>query len=269
MPEIPDLVNVAAVLNRRLPGVRVESVELLQPIVVRVARADFAARLQGATFGVVGRRGKFLLFGLESGEVLVVNAMLVGRFQYVAPERKRPARTAFVLSLSDGCELRYVDQRLMGKVYLVAAEALDSVPQLGEMGPDVLDPTLTEDVFLERLRRYRGQVKNVLVNAKFVAGVGNAYVDEILFVAGVHPFTKVSALDEAQRRGLYRAVHAVLAWAIPIVAAEMGEQTDKKPRDFLRVHRKGGQPCPTCGTTISEVSPNRRVTSFCRRCQPA
>jgi formamidopyrimidine-DNA glycosylase len=267
VPEVPDLVSVAAVLNRHLPGLRVIGVDLLQPIVVRVAREEFQARLQGAVLGRVRRYGKFLLFALESGDVLVVNAMLVGRFQYVEPGKKRHARTGFALSLSDGRELRYVDQRLMGKVYLVAEEALDTVPQFGVMGPDVLDPGLTEDVFLERLKRYRGQVKNVLVNAQFVAGIGNAYVDEILFIAGVHPFTKVSTLDESRRRDLYRAIHAVMAWAIPIVAEEMGEQTDKKPRDFLRVHRKGGAPCPTCGTTISEVSPNRRVTSFCRRCQ--
>ena len=94
------------------------------------------------------------------------------------------------------------------------------------------------------MKPYRGQVKNVLVNAKFIAGIGNAYVDEILFVAGVHPFTEVSDLDEERRRGLYRAIHEVLDWAIPIVAEEMGENTDKKPRGFLCVHRKGGEPCP-------------------------
>ena len=268
MPEIPDLVNVARVFNRRLPGLRVEGVALPQPIVVRLARAEFERRLRGAVFGQVRRHGKFLLFSLETGDVLVVNAMLVGRFQYVDPSTKRRGRTCFVLSLSDGRELRYIDQRLMGKVYLVPGTALDTVPQLGEMGPDVLDPALTVDVFQDRLKRYRGQVKNVLVNAKFVAGIGNAYADEILFVAGVHPFTKVGALDEARRRALYGAIHEVLDWAIPIVAEEMGEETDKKPRDFLRVHRKGGAPCPTCGRPISEVSPNRRVTSFCRVCQP-
>jgi len=268
MPEIPDLENIRAVFNRRLSGLTIEQVELLQPIVVRVAREEFEGRLLGARFGQVRRLGKFLLFALETGDVLVVNAMLVGRFQHVEPGKKRHARTCFALTLSDGRELRYVDQRFMGKVYLVDAEALGTVPQLGEMGPDVLDPALTEDAFLERLRRYRGQVKNVLVNAKFIAGIGNAYMDEVLFVAGVHPFTKVSTLSEERRRGLYRAIHEVLDWAIPIVAEQMGDNTDKKPRDFLRVHRKGGEPCPSCGHPISEVSPRQRVTSFCRHCQP-
>ncbi len=268
MPEIPDLESIRAILNRDLAGATIESVEVLKPNVVRMAAADFQARLTGAAIDTIDRYGKFLLFRLSSGDVLALNAMLVGRLQHVEPSKKRAGRTCWSLSLSNGRELRYVDIRLMGKTYLVDESEIGTIPQFQDMGPDILDPALTEDAFLERLRKYRGQVKNVLTNAKFVAGIGNAYSDEILFVAGIHPFTKVKDLDEEQRRRLYWSIHEVFAWATPIVGAAMGDQTDKKPRDFLRVHRKGGEPCPTCGAVISEVSPNRRTTSFCRTCQP-
>ena len=269
MPEIPDLENVCAVLNRRLPGLTVAAVETPRPLVLRTPAAEFARRLRGATFKGVGRRGKFLLYRLAGDAVLAVNPMLVGRFQYVAPERKRPARTCFVLGLSNGRELRYVDERSMGKVYLVSEAELAALPQLAGMGPDALDPALTEEEFLRRLRRYRGAVKQVLVKAEFIAGIGNAYADEILFEAGIHPFTKVRDLGEEERRALQRAVPAVLRWAIAAVGEAMEEEIDRKPRAFLRVHRKGGQACPRCGTAISEISPQRRVTSFCRRCQPS
>ena len=101
------------------------------------------------------------MFSLDTGDVLVVNAMLAGRFQHVDPTagakaRKRPARMAFVLTLSDGTELRYVDDRFMGKVYLVAASDLDTVSEFAEMGPDAMDPALTEEVFLDRLRQRDG-----------------------------------------------------------------------------------------------------------------
>ena len=108
----------------------------------------------------------------------------------------------------------------------------------------------------------------MLTNAKFVAGIGNAYSDEILFLAGIHPFAKVKDLDEEQRRAIYHAIHEVMDWAMPIVAQEMAGCTDKKPRNFLRVHRKGGEPCLVCGSLISEISPRKRITSFCRTCQP-
>ena len=257
MPEIPDLENVRAILNRDLTGARVETVELLKPHIVRMPSAEFRERMTGVTFEQIDRYGKFLLFQLDSGDILALNAMLTGRLQHVEPAKKRAGRTCWLFGLSNGRELRYVDQRLMGKTYLVPADALQTVPQFEEMGPG-----------RARLKKYRGQVKNVLVNYKFIAGIGNAYSDEILFVDRLHPFAKVKDLDESQRRRLYQAIREVFDWATPIVAQEMGDQTGKKPRDFLRVHRKGDDPCPECGAPISEIAPNDRVTSFCRTCQP-
>jgi formamidopyrimidine-DNA glycosylase len=137
------------------------------------------------------------------------------------------------------------------------------------MGPDVLDPALTEDVYLARLKRHNGQIKSILVNHKFVAGVGNAYSDEILWEARVHPYRKRNQLSEAEQSALYHATRSVLEWAGEIVAQKMEESLDYQEwRDHLRVHRRGGQPCPRCGTTISEITAGQRITSFCRSCQP-
>ena len=273
MPEIPELQHVAAVLSSRLAGRSVVNVDVPRPIVVRLPREDFEAGLLGAKLERVERSGKFLLFHFNRGSIMAVNPMLTGRFQWTS-DAKAPVRTCFTLGFSafngedGGPAIRYIDERFLGKVYLVDADALDSVPVLSEQGPDALDPELSEDVFLKRMKRYRGQVKNALVNAKFIAGVGNAYADEILFAARIHPFTKISDLDADRRAELYHALQDTLDWASTEAAAQIGERIDRKPREFLRVHRKGGEPCPQCGGTISEVSPNRRITSFCRACQP-
>ncbi len=277
MPEIPELEHVSGVLRERLVGRAISAVEVSRPIVIRLPREPFVEGLTGATLRDVRRLGKFLLLEFDRDQTLVVAPMLTGRFQWTG-DAKPHARTCFTLHFGAGGEgvgeqgsglaIRYIDERFLGKVYLVASDQLDGVPVLGEQGPDALDRELTEDVFLARLRRYRGQVKNVLVNAKFIAGIGNAYVDEILFEAGIHPFAPVKDLTPERRAGLYRAIGSVLSWASERAAEEIGERIDKKPRDFLRVHRKGGEPCPSCGATISEVTPNRRITSFCRSCQP-
>lgn len=271
MPEIPDLEAIRGFLNRRLPGQRIERAEALIPVVFRVPKQEFASVLEGNTFGETTRRGKFLLFELESGHRLVVNAMLTGRFQYCPPAEKRRAKTCMVLALSDGQELRYSDDRLMGKVYLVEEEGLSRVPQFAEMGPDALAPELSEDVFAERLRRHNGQIKNILVNHKFVAGIGNAYADEILFEAGIHPYRKRPTLSDEEVRRLHRAVRSVLAdWATPIVAERMKDGLAyEEVRDFLRVHRRGGQPCPNDSShTLTEITAGGRITTFCRHCQP-
>jgi len=122
---------------------------------------------------------------------------------------------------------------------------------------------------VERLRKYRGQVKTVLTTEQCVAGIGNAYSDEVLWEAGVHPYRRRAELSDDKLRDLFRAVRSVMDWATPIVVARMEAEglPDDHYRDHLRVHRKGGQPCPRCGTRISEITAGQRITNFCRKCQ--
>jgi formamidopyrimidine-DNA glycosylase len=269
MPEVPDLEAIRKFFNRTVAGETIEKVDTPIPVVIRVPREEFVRLLTGDTLGEVHRHGKFLLFTLASGRIMVINAMLTGRFTLAPPTQRRHARTCFVLGLSGGQELRYADQRLMGRVYLATPETLETLPQFAEMGPDVLSPALTEEVFRDRLRKYTGQIKSVLVNHKFVAGIGNAYADEILWEARVHPYRKRSQMSDEEIGALYHAMGDVLNWAEPIVWEKMGESLDYKEwRDHLRVHRRGGEPCPRCGSTISEITAGQRITSFCRTCQP-
>jgi len=269
MPEVPDLEAIRGFLNRRVVGATIERVDVTIPVVIRIPRDDFTSLLTGNSFGEIHRYGKFLLFSLASGHILVINPMLTGRFSLVEPGVKKHARTCFTLALSNGCELRYADQRLMGRVYLVQPEEVQSLPQFADMGPDVLDPSLTEEVFRQRIRKYSGQIKSILVNSKFVAGIGNAYSDEILWEAGIHPYRKRTAITDEEMTKLYNAVGSVLRWSEGVVAEKMSESLDYSEwRDHLKVHRRGGQPCPRCGNTISEITAGQRITSFCRHCQP-
>ena len=267
MPEIPDLEAIRSFLNERLPGTRIDRAEFIIPTVFRVTKEDFVRTLEGNTFGKTQRHGKFLLFSLESGHLLVINAMLTGRFQYLKPEAKRHARTCMVLGLKNGWELRYRDQRVMGKVYLVPADELSSVPQFADMGPDAL--TVSQEEFVQGIRRFTGQIKNILVNHKFIAGIGNAFSDEILFMAKLHPYRKRTTLSDDDIERLYHSVGKVFSWATPIVAEQMQEELNyEERRDFLKIHRRGGEQCPVCGTRISEITASQRLTNFCRICQP-
>ena len=271
MPEVPELEAIRSFLNERIPGRRVAAVEPRIPPVFRTPAAELRELLPGDVFGNVLRHGKFLLFPFASGRVLVINPMLTGRFQYVRAEEKRQSRTCLVIRVDDGYELRYVDERVMGKIYFLRSDELDRIPGWKENGPDVLDAELTEERWLERIRRFRGAIKNVLTNAKFVQGIGNAYADEILWEARVNPYTPRTALDDEALRALFRATRTVIEWAIPLARAAMvqdGELRYEERREFLRVHRRGGQPCPRCGAPITEITANQRVTSFCRTCQP-
>jgi formamidopyrimidine-DNA glycosylase len=267
MPELPDLEVIREYLSPRLTGVDIASVEVRRPLVVRnLLGGEVSDHLVGRRFVSVNRRGKFLLLELESGTTLVINPMLAGRIRYGEPLARPRARDALVLGLADGHELRYFDSADMGKVYLV--RGLDQVPAFAGQGPEATDAELTLDAFRERLRPYRGEIKGVLTNQSFVAGIGNAYADEILWSAHVYPFRRRTDLSDDEIAGLYAAMRSVLSRAITTLRERIGDNIDVEVRDFLSVHGKAGQPCPRCGSPISDVKRQRMATHFCRTCQP-
>ena len=267
MPEIPDLEVIREYLEGVLPEQRIESAEVLRPLVVRnLLAGDFVSVLNGNRISGVRRRGKFLLFDLESGETVVINPMLVGRLSYCQPDQRRAAKTVLILHLSNGMQLRYVDSKSMGKVYLTPDENL--APRFAGQGPDALDPAFTVEAFHERLRTRRGEIKGLLANQAVLAGIGNAYADEILFEARLYPFRKRPSLSAEEVESLYQAMRRVLLEAILVLRERVGDDIDVKIRDFLSVHGKGGSPCPRCGTPISEIKARNKLTNFCRNCQP-
>jgi formamidopyrimidine-DNA glycosylase len=238
--------------------------------------------------------GKFLDIDLDRDR-LVVNPMLTGRFQLAARGEKAPSGTAVELTLGprgeplppvgpaaawtvsaawmpadDGAiAVRYRDPTQMGKVYLLPAGTERPVPGRGpgEMGPDALDPGLTLDVWRDRIRKHPGELKNLLRNQVFVAGIGNAYSDEILFEARLQPFRKRASLADEEIDDLYRAMRSTLEAAISLLRERVPPTFEKQVRDHLSVHNRGGQPCPRCGSRITEVKAGGFPTGYCRGCQ--
>jgi formamidopyrimidine-DNA glycosylase len=290
VPELPDLTVVGDALHASLAGRQIRSAAAPGPLAVRGTPAELQA-LVGQRVDAVRRRGKFLLIDLERDRI-AANPMLTGRFQLAAPGEKLPGKTALVLGFgpreaepADAAvwtrgaswlpandatvEVRYRDPTQMGKIYLRPAGLDRVVPGLGEpeQGPDADDPTLTLDVWRERIRRHPGELKNLLRNQAFVAGIGNAYSDEILHAARLLPFRKRASLAAEETDALYAATRATLANAIEVLKERVPPTFERQVRDFLAVHDKGGQPCPRCGTRITEVRAGGFITSFCRGCQ--
>ena len=290
MPESPDLSVVADALHAAITGRSIEVVSAPGPLAVRGTPAELQA-LVGQTVRSIRRRGKFLLVDLDR-DSMAINPMLTGRLQLAPPGTALPAKTAVVLafgSRSRGpkdavpwtrgagwliaddapAEVRYKDATQMGKVYLRPAGVDRAIPGLGEaeQGPDADDPALTLDIWRDRIRRHPGELKNLLRNQSFVAGIGNAYSDEILHAAGLLPFRKRSSLAAEEVDALYTATRETLATAIAILRERVPPTFEKQVRDFLAVHDKGGQACPRCGTRITEVKAGGFITSYCRGCQ--
>lgn len=290
MPELPDLTIVSDALHAALAGRTITSAKAPGPLAVRGTPEELAA-LAGQTVVSIRRRGKFLLIDLDRDEI-ACNPMLTGRFQLAAPSDKLPAKTAFVLGFgtrlalptdaagwTNGAawlpadtaraELRYRDPTQMGKIYLRPVGVDRPIPGLGDpdQGPDADDPRLTLAAWRERIKRHPGELKNLLRNQSFVAGIGNAYSDEILHAAGLLPFRKRASLASEEIDALYTATRRTLADAIEVLRDRVPPTFERQVRDFLAVHDKGGQACPRCGTKITEVRAGGFMTSYCRGCQ--
>ncbi len=267
MPEAPDLEVIKEFLNRNIAGLQISGVEVLKPTVLRSLTGDFQSDVPGRTIQGLQRYGKFLFLQLSGEQKLAINPMLTGALQYCAPKERRYKRTCFVLSLSNGKELRYLDDRQMGMAYYGDDEHLAEVERLEGQGPDVLSPGTFEE-FQERLRPFYGEIKGILTRGRVLSGIGNAYADEILFASCVYPFKRKRALSPEELGRIFEESRKVVTEAVDVLKERMGDAIHIKVRDFLKVHNKGGQPCPRCGKVISQVNANQRITSYCRRCQP-
>lgn len=291
MPELPDLTILADAFHAAMTGRPVASAEAPGPLTVRGTPAELDA-LVGQRLLRFSRRGKFLWLEFDRDRI-AMNAMLTGRLQLAqSAATKKPSKTLFILRFGareaapsdaaewtqgatwippDGAqpELRYRDPTQMGKVYLLPAGIERPVPGAGpnEIGPDADDPGLTLDMWRDRIRRHPGELKNLLRNQEFVAGIGNAYSDEILHAARLLPFRKRGTLAQEEVDELYRATRETLAQATAVLEERVPPTFETEVRDFLAVHYKGGQACPRCGQRITQTEAGGFVTSYCRHCQ--
>lgn len=280
MAERPDLEYAVPILARELAGRRITGVTVKKPVVLRLALPGSPAELLvGRRVQDVQRRAHFVLFSLDGGTSdggpaarppadLVVAPMLAGRFLLADPGDKAPRDLAVTLSLDSGRELRYRDDVQMGKVYVVAAGDTSQVPGLGTIGVDVLDPAaFTLERFRALARRRRDQVRVFLMDKSALDALGNAYADEVLFEARIHPKTWVRALDDDDLARLHRAIIDVLDRARRTIA-ERKPALDVKLRDFVQVRNRHKQPCPRCGAAIRKTGVHGHDTFFCPTCQP-
>jgi len=274
MPELPDLVHVEAGLRAALAGKRIIAARTGDPTVLRVmVTQPFPDVLAGRRLATIDRRGHFMRFGLEGDLVIVVNAMLVGRYKLIArgagtdKTKKDPRSLGLALTFDDAPELQYLDEKRMGKVYVAAAADEAKIPVYGQLGLDVMSPSFTREAFGKVAARRRDQVRAFVMDKRALASVGNAYADEILFAARLHPKTFCNKLEPAALDALYAAIGQVLRDAIEEIERR-DEPIDIKVRDFLKVRGRDGKPCLVCGTTIRAVRVGDGDACFCPSCQP-
>lgn len=268
MPELPDLVHVEAVLRRSVVGLPIVKVRVGDPVVLRLMVAEpLPALLAGKRIVEVSRRGQFMRFNLDGGLCLVVNAMLSGRYSLADIGAASGASLILALGFAGGLELRYADETRMGKIYVARSEQLDQIPGFATLGVDLLADEFSLPHLRRLVARRRDQVRQFLLDKTALASIGNAYADEILFAARLHPKTFCHTLRPEEVDRLYAAIRETLYAAIREIQTR-NQPIEVKVRDFLKVRGRAGEPCPMCGTTIRRVRVGRDDACFCPACQP-
>lgn len=275
MPELPEVETVRQTLlpqtvGRTITGLRVGDFDG----VVGVAGVDATrAGVVGREIRGISRRGKYLFFELSDDSYLLVHLRMTGKLQ-IAASGEPPLRFEHLaLVLSDGLELRFADQRKFGRVLHLLPDGYAAVEQ--GLGPEPLDSGFTSERLEKILAGRTAKLKSALLDQRRVAGLGNIYVDEALFRAGLHPERAAGSLSAKENRRLHGAIQDVLREALTRRGTSISSYTDGygasgENQHNLRVYGRGrrGEPCPTCGGPLSLLVIGGRSSHFCPHCQP-
>ena len=269
MPELPEVETIASLLRGErggpaLPGRRILGGSLLWPrTLAEPAAAEFPARIAGQTIRQVGRRAKFLVFRLEP-DWLLLHLRMSGDLRVEPLATPLQPHDRLALALEGGLRLAFNDARKFGRAWLLA----DPQPVLGRLGPEPLEDEFTAPALHARLQKARRQLKPLLLDQSFIAGLGNIYTDEALNLAKLHPLRRADTLSAVEAERLWQGIREVLAEGI----RRNGASIDWVYRggdfqNYFRVYRRTGQPCPACGAPVVRMVIGQRGTHYCPECQ--
>ncbi|MCL4459751.1 MAG: DNA-formamidopyrimidine glycosylase [Chloroflexi bacterium] len=272
MPELPEVETITRDLAQKLNGQRITSVTICWPGSIAIPTVDeFQHQITNPKIGGLRRRGKFIIFDLSDGDYLLVHLRMTGRLLLRSQQDPVEEHTRLILHLDDGQELRFVDLRKFGRLFLVREAEYQGI--LSELGPEPLENGFTLDAFNQRLRTHPGRIKPLLLDQRFIAGLGNIYADEALFLARIHPLRRAATLTEAEIAQLYQAIRTVLRSGIEDRGTTFSAYRDASGQPGahqfnLYVYRRLAQPCHHCQTPIQRLKIGGRNAHFCPQCQP-
>ena len=275
MPELPEVETVRRVLEPQLAGRTVEAVALCNTqILAHPAAERFAEGLQGQTFRAMSRRGKFLTFHFQSGDRLSLHLRMTGQLLVLPAEAPVEKHTHLVLSLSGGAQLRYIDVRRFGRFWYFLKDEADTLTGQAALGPEPTDPALTAAYLKAKLGKRKKAIKEMLHDQTVVAGIGNIYSDEILFVVGLCPAAKCDTLADDAWERLAKAIPEIILWGIEADRVTPEEYLESKGKNYrnlplLRAYGHAGKPCPRCGQTFCRIVIGGRSSTYCPGCQKA
>lgn len=274
MPELPEVETVRQTLLEYLPGLAVTDIVINLPRIIKYPEPQqFAREIVGLSFQDIERRGKYLKFIMAAGQTLVIHLRMTGQLRYSASESPLPRHTHIIFQLSNGQELRYTDMRQFGTMYLASHEQIDQIAGINRLGWEPLTDFPLAD-FTDMLKGRKARIKSILLNQQIIAGIGNIYADEALFLARIHPARVANSLTPAEAQSLHQAIVQVLRAGVQMHGTTFSDYVDGLGRSGsfqhqLAVYGRQGEACPRCGSSIEREKISGRSSHYCPLCQPA
>ncbi len=278
--ELPEVEVMRRDLEKDVVGRRIKAVEVkgtknaMRAIRRHPKRKDFTSRLEGTKIQRVERRGKYLLLFLDSGDVVVTHFGMSGQFQRGTGRVALAPHTHIVLTFQQGGDLRFLDPRTFGEMFVTAGDELAKVKELAHIAIDPLDQVFTWQSFQYLLAEKAAKMKQLLMDQKFISGLGNIYSDEVLFHAGLRYDRMSNTLSSQEVRRLYRAIQEIMQESIKARGTTLDDEAYVdlfgKPGEYateLKVYGRVGLPCRRCRTPIQSVKISGRLAYFCPQCQ--
>jgi formamidopyrimidine-DNA glycosylase len=278
MPELPEVEVMRRDLEREVVGKKIKAVEVTGARSIRrhKSKKEFVDVLIGRKLMAVQRRGKYLVMKLDGTDALVVHLGMSGQLLRAKTAReKAPKHTHIVITFTQGGLLRFVDPRTFGEMFVTQYDDIDQqVDELAHLGLDPLETALSWDLFGRMLAERKSKLKPLLMDQKFIAGIGNVYSDEILFEAGLKWERQSDSLSQQEVRRLYRAISETLQGAVKYRGSSLADEgyvdLFGKPgeyQDHHQVYGREGQSCTRCRRPIMRARYSNRSTFFCDACQ--
>jgi formamidopyrimidine-DNA glycosylase len=273
MPELPEVETIKNTLQQFVVNKQIHKVAVLWPNIIK--RPDdieqFKTMLKGQTFRDLGRKGKFILFYLDD-YVLVSHLRMEGKYGVTPSANPVNKHTHVIFSFTDGDELRYTDVRKFGTMHLFQKGEEFNHPPLNKLGPDPFEDHFTFDYFYKKIKRTDRFIKIVLLDQTIVSGLGNIYVDEILFKAGVHPLSRASRLTKKEIRSIYEDCIEIIDAAVKLGGTTIRSYVNSQGemgmfQQELFAYGQEGEPCQNCGQPILKMKVGGRGTHVCTACQ--
>lgn len=272
MPELPEVETIRRTLLEHVRDIKIEQVKLIWPGAVRGWEDKaFEDSVIGRRIQTIDRRGKYLLIRLDEDLTLIAHMRMTGRLNYY-PDHQEPEKHTHVVFRLEHGEVHFSDVRKFGRIQAIPTPLCFSGSTLGKLGPEPLEEEFTPAVLKDRFGKKKVCLKAALLDQHVLAGMGNIYVDESLFLAGLSPDRRVDTLSEEDISKLHQAIQKVLQAGIDAQGTSFRDYRDANGEkgsfeEALQVYGRGGKPCQVCGQTLERIRLAGRTTVFCSICQ--